>query len=516
MKKIVFFLSVLLWTQGLYATDFASLRKGKSMTIPSGTVIEGIIVSDYRYENTELNPNLEWNRVDLSLTHRTAYIEAVDGSCGYRLVFPILYHNRFERGTLVAIDVSGCYLQAEKKPERYTIQGVDGGKVTVKEVHVALPQKIKRIAQLEDADIYTHVTLSSLEFLDKQGSFSNINERCTITTPLNNTVIDAHYNAADGWAQLLEDADGNAIYMQINASCQWRRNNRGAPKGVGEVSGVLVTGDNRRYGVSFGPYSIRPIVREDIAIPMKEATAFKTIASWRWDRNYKDALHLKEAGWVYWIKSFNDDAILAEKGEGLLYNDASVEMALTKEFNGRHCTDGEGLGSRRAAAIAFKGTTPDWIHPGGNSGIIIQTSTLGYKGNGLIFNFSFVAGDGTASLSWGFPANWTVEYSTDGIHYSSTGYKTCLRPLAAKWQIYDKKNFYSTPYDAAMGYCEQHVVLPSSLLGQETVYVKIVPEGNTLVKLTSDPSADINTLKMSNESDKKVMIRLGMAELKVF
>lgn len=43
------------------------------------TVVEGIVVSDYRSPNMELNPNLNYYSVDLEENDRTVYVEAADG-----------------------------------------------------------------------------------------------------------------------------------------------------------------------------------------------------------------------------------------------------------------------------------------------------------------------------------------------------------------------------------------------------------------------------------------------------
>lgn len=499
-----------------WAADFESLRKGKSMVVPEGTTIEGIITSDYRQPNSELNRNTGWNNVDLSLSHKTAYIESIDGKFGFRLIFPIMYDNRFEAGTLVRIDISGCQLTAEKGPERYTISGISAKTVTVLEKNVPIPEKKRRVAEICPEDIYTKVTLEGLEFLSKQGSFANIYERCAIGTPLNENTIDSHLNAADGWAQLLEDSDGSAIYMQVNSSCPWRRNNIGVPKGVGDVCGIIVTGDNRRYGISFGPYSIRPITFQDIRIPYEESSSFTTVVSWRWDRNYYEGMSLRDAGFVRWAKPLYGDALVAEKGSGLLYTDAKVEFGPSVEYDSRYTTDGDGLGYRYAGAIKFGGNANDWIHSYGNSSIIVETSTEGFEGKGLLFNFSMLAGDHSGAIAWGYPAKWSVEYSTDGKKYKSAGYEFFLRPLASRSEIVDKSKFQCIPYDAAMGYCEHHVALSSELMGQKKLFVRIIPVGSTLVGMTTNPDADYNSLKADGGTDRKMAIRLGMAEIKTY
>lgn len=497
------------------AAPLQSLRGGKSRTLPEGTVIEGIVISDWRLENTELNPNIEWDRVDVGLTHRTAYIESTDGSCGLRLVFDSQYFNKLCRGSLVSIDVSQCSLEAESNPERYTVRGIGSDKVTVKNASAGIPVKKKKISQLQDEDIYTQVTLTGLEFLSKQGSFSNILEQCTLSTPLNYTVVDKRYHAADGWAGLLEDAEGSHIYMQVNSRCQWRRNNIGVPRGVGNVTGVVVTGDNRRYGGSFGKYSLRPIAREDIAIPAEEASSFRTVASWRWDRNYYNALNLKNAGQVKWVPKdgVQADAVIAEKGSGLLYSDSGCTMRPSTEYDARHCTDGNGNGSRKAGSLMFSGKGSNWIRPSGNASVTMETSTEGVDGKGLLFNFSFVAG--VHDVTFGIPAVWTVEYSTNGSKWTPAGLTVPLRPIAWEGTNFGK-GFAGTSYDCAMGFSEYSVALPASLLGQKKVYVRIIPVGRTLTNLfPTEPATDINSVS-SSDTGRSIDIRFGMVELKAY
>ena len=58
-----------LWGQAAAAGPFGQLRglcePGKSVLLTAPTVVEGIVVSDYRSPNMELNPNLNYYSVDL-------------------------------------------------------------------------------------------------------------------------------------------------------------------------------------------------------------------------------------------------------------------------------------------------------------------------------------------------------------------------------------------------------------------------------------------------------------------
>ena len=249
---------------GVRADDFAALRAeaaGRTVRLAPGTQLEALVVSDYRSQNMELNPNVSWDKVDLGENLRTAYVESPDGRYGFRLRFAGIYENRLERGDRVRLDLGGCSLTGETDPERYTVDGLCTANVEVLERGVALPAKERRIADLKDEDLYTYVTLAGTEFLSKQGCYANVFESCVQRSRLN--AFDQPSRRTDGWASLLKDADNGSIYMLVNTKCAWRRDGRGVPHGVGAVSGVLVHTPMRRYGGDMGRYAIRPLDERD-------------------------------------------------------------------------------------------------------------------------------------------------------------------------------------------------------------------------------------------------------------
>ena len=93
---------------GVRADDFAALRAeaaGRTVRLAPGTQLEALVVSDYRSQNMELNPNVSWDKVDLGENLRTAYVESPDGRYGFRLRFAGIYENRLERGDRVRLDL---------------------------------------------------------------------------------------------------------------------------------------------------------------------------------------------------------------------------------------------------------------------------------------------------------------------------------------------------------------------------------------------------------------------------
>ena len=196
---------------GVRADDFAALRAeaaGRTVRLAPGTQLEALVVSDYRSQNMELNPNVSWDKVDLGENLRTAYVESPDGRYGFRLRFAGIYENRLERGDRVRLDLGGCSLTGETDPERYTVDGLCTANVEVLERGVALPAKERRIADLKDEDLYTYVTLAGTEFLSKQGCYANVFESCVQRSRLN--AFDQPSRRTDGWASLLKDADNGS------------------------------------------------------------------------------------------------------------------------------------------------------------------------------------------------------------------------------------------------------------------------------------------------------------------
>ena len=128
LKYLLAAAALLLWGQAAAAGPFGQLRglcePGKSVLLTAPTVVEGIVVSDYRSPNMELNPNLNYYSVDLEENDRTVYVEAADGSCGIRLRFDEASENRLARYDRVRLDLNGCRLTRTAAPDCMTLTGV--------------------------------------------------------------------------------------------------------------------------------------------------------------------------------------------------------------------------------------------------------------------------------------------------------------------------------------------------------------------------------------------------------
>ena len=526
MRRLIILLAALFVAMNISAASFAELRdkvgNRESITLPQGTEIEGIIVSDYTSFNMETAPQVSAQTVDLGLNFRTAYVQSLDGTLGFRLVFNSVYDNRIPRFSRVKIDLGGALLTKEVNPERYTLSNIVGAFVQVLEKNVKVDSKVRHIADLTDQDLYTFVTLADVEFMSKEGSYTNVHEKKVMRTYIN--FFKTHADGPiDGSGLLLKDNQGDDIFMPVNTKCTWRRDGDRVPQGVGFVDGVLVHTALRRYG-DIGRYAIRPATKSDIRIPMESSSSYETIVEWNWDRNYDVALNLENQGLQEWVfgEAFEADRVLPDVGKGYLYTTVDAKMRLDNEHNSRCAQDGNdaGAGAREWAVLRLNSDTRDWyIYNGdrivGANAVVVEASTVGYEGSGVSFEFTFGAGNCSANLSWGFPGEWQVAYSLDGRNFIPVQKTFYLRPL---WynpaNIKELGGVRELCYDAAPGLAECRVPLPAFLLGKEKVYFRIFPSSDKLAILPENPEDDINGGTMKPDFSHSFVLRLGKVSVK--
>ena len=498
------------------------MRNRESVILPQGTEIEGIVVSDYMSHNMETTPQISFKELDLGLNFRTAYIQSHDGKYGFRVVFNSVYDNRFPRFSKVKMDLGGAVLTRETEPERYTLSNIVGAFIEILEKDVHVEPKVRHIAELTDNDIYTFVTLSDVEFMSKEGSYTNVHEKKVMKTYLND--FKTHSDGPiDGSGLLLKDNQGDDIFMPVNTKCSWRRNGDRVAQGVGFVDGVLVHTVLRRYG-DIGRYAIRPASRKDIRIPMDTTSSYETIVEWNWDRNYDVALNLERQGLQEWIsgETLLADRVLPDVGIGYLSTTVNATMRLDAEWNSRCVHDGNdaGSGAREWSVLRLNSDTKDWyIFSGdrivGSNAVLVETSTKGFEGRGVSFEFTFSAGNCSADLAWGFPGEWQVAYSVDGRNFIPVQKIFLLRPL---WynttNVKDLGGVRDLCYDATPGSVECRVMLPAFLLGKDKVFFRIYPASDKLTVLPENPADDINSGTMKNGFSHGFALRLGKVSVK--
>ena len=502
--------------QQVSAQEVKSFEQVRALAVEDKTpiseslIIEGVVISDCDSPNMDINHNTSTAKTDITHNMRTAYIQTPDGKYGFRLKFNAAEDNGLYRYGTVRLDLKGATIVKEYNPERYTIRNLtsenvisfkkgDASQVVCKEKH---------IKDLTDEDVYTYVTLKDLEFIFKDGSYTNIWEPYCIKSELHN--VPSPYGVTsrmDGWASLLRDTDNNAIYMHVNTLCQWRRTGKPVPKGMVDVSGIVVSTINRRHGGPMGRFQIRPVDEKDIVLT-KGKSPFKTLVGWFYEANNGAEVNYEMMGYK---TSQNDkkevkgDRLIAEVGKGFMWTTSDSYFVLTNDYND---VSTHKRGAVYAGAIGFEGPTTSWYifdsnnRVVGTNSVFIEFSTAKLSGTAMSVCFDFGAGKQSADTSWQYPAQWKVECSYDGRRWvtlkdtATDQLITNLRPVPfwpSALKLLGDKKVKPTGYDCGMGLQQHTYAIPAAAFGCEKVLIRITPASDKLAQIRSREEHDMMT-----------------------
>ena len=434
--------------------SFQELRGRVPGTIHGSFLIEGFIVSDPASPNVCSSPQDGQFSYDRTEGGRTAYLESTDASYGLCLKFTDAAENVVPRWSKVLVSLDGLTLERESNPIRYTLHGLTADKITVAEDGTAVPEKSRAIAQLSDADIFTYVSLQSVEIMCKDGSYTNASEGYSLQDELN--PLGATAPRWDVAPLLCTDSSGDVIYMLTNAAAPWRRTGRDIAwyscvhQGAGTLGGIVVADEVApvRWG-NLGKYQIRPVSVEDIDLGGPRFS--NTICEWNWN-DFEEKLS-------------------PDEGKGTLHKyDAATRFV--NDYNnpylpvedipsGNSSSNLKGLVA--GAAICL---TQSWwdFEAGEGKYFDVEFSTAGLAGSNLVFGIVWGHGLGTSSTAGG-PSRWNVLYSTDGENFTQLG---LFKQRSCAWWSSPQ-----TSQDAAPGYTEHLVKLPSSCFGRSKVTVRL-------------------------------------------
>lgn len=260
---------------------FAELRAmvtGNELVIDRNYTIEGIVVSDPTSENVAGNTPISATKIDATVNGRTLYVESTDGSSGLMFLLDDAADNIFERWAHITLTLDNTTVRRLADPERYVVEGLSPNAVFAYEAATAAeaPVKERHIAELTPEDLYTYVRLKDCEFPVGEGSFSLVNENYGYLGTTGYTFLDMYPTA-------VRDAQGGHLYCLTNFRAPWRRDGSRIPQGSGDLGGVVVHETFERFerDGDIGDYQIRPVCREDIAIPASAARRkSKILAEW--------------------------------------------------------------------------------------------------------------------------------------------------------------------------------------------------------------------------------------------
>ncbi len=475
--------------------------------------ITGIVISDYRSPNMEENPCLPEDMangivntnvsqstmnnvmqvVDTTASRKTAYIESEDGRLGFRLVFDDMADNTLAFGTRMTISLAGTALIRESDPVRYTISGLGKENMLESVPEVEVPQRVKKISELTEDDMYTYVGISGVEFPVKEGSYTDIRENHALWSSVNDLTVSLtdskRYFYMDGFANLLVDDAGKAICAPINMLCTWRKPAAGIPQGAGTAYGIIVHNEIRRYGDA-GKYQLRVVDEKGFA-NLTGQSEWNLIAGW--DKGVLAA-------------SYGSATMTCEKPEATISAKHSYKSttAQTKSTCGISPT---------YKSLNIVSPVCDWYgwsagKVSSYNGLRMDFSTVGISGNEIMVAFRFYAGNPSIPSSFqAYPSHWCVEYSIDGGEYKlaanadlSGNPYVHLRNIAfTKVSI----GSFSTPTttSTALGASAHAFCIPAEAFGKDNVSVRIRPYDTVMSALPSVFTAEVENSNVTAKSD---------------
>lgn len=423
--------------------------------------MEGYVISDCRSLNMAENPNTAHDVLDRSVSAKTVYVSSEDGSTGVRVILDKASDNVFKPGMKVAFSLDGVSLEKKTAPECYTLKGVRTDNLLKVENGYPVAPKVKTISQLGAEDIHTLVTLTDVEFVNKEGSYTNIREG---------------YDFFDGWASLLVDAEGESIFAPVNLDCNWRRTGAGVPQGSGTVTGIIVSEELVRLG-NPGDYQIRVV--DDSGFDMTDEPNLKDFVVWKGNPGEKHKII---------------DVIGADVGTATLRTEiaesdistVSADQAIraVADFSG---TTRANNGMLNSTALGYQVKLDGWYHFDENGsvdstkGLLMNFSTKGQNGK-MVAYISFLAWGVNGSYRVA-PAHWTFQYSTDGETYTTLAPSVRtdnvsdfvhLRPGPSGEDYHNGRKYFPSAY-MAQGFCDVVYLLPSDVMDKDDVWIRFAP-----------------------------------------
>lgn len=480
--------------QEISFTDLRSKATSTGVELEQFSLLKGVVISDCTSKNMAQNPVLSLDEagdmvndkvtstvrsqsaqvVDTTASERTAYIQAIDGSAGFRLVFDHKDDNVLTFGSEVTIDLGGTVLRYEDNPVRYTISGLAGMNILESNPGNVV-EKNRKIGELTDDDIYTFVSLTDVEFPVKEGSYTDIRDNLALRSAVNSlcTKETQLYCCLDGTVTTLVDKDGDVICCPVNVLCQWRRPAEGLPKGTGAAKGIITYNDIPRYG-NAGRYQLRVLDQTGFAGLKNTSSNWNTIASW-------------DHGTL--ASNQGNMTIVCEKPEATIVDEHSYKSV--SPDTKKTCGVSDDFRSIRVTSSVKGWYKWDDDQIVGYNGMLFSFPTTEISGEKLMLTFRFYAGRcGTANTYQAFPSHWCVEYSVDGGKkwtYASNGDLSGneyvhLRGIAT---IYFTLNgfLYSPSTSYALGASSHSFTMPSEVFGKENVMIRIRPYDNVMSSL---------------------------------
>lgn len=471
-----------------------------------GLYLEGVVITDNSEGNGAPNANISPIIQDNTLSGRTIYLQAPDGSAGVMIVFDSEADNFTRRYDAVTFLLDGTTVNAYENPTRYVITGATAGNLAATKAGSSFDvvKKEKRMSELTDADVYTFVTLKDCEIPIRKGPFMPIDIRLS--------------SVINRYPMVIRDIEGSTMHLMTNLTAAWQRDGKGLPQGSGSISGILVheTCDNFEWDTAvaaaraldglmedyiteigeIGRYQIRPVTRAEIALADDFEDGFSDlIMEVRWFNKSSDNLVINVSNNVVYstwpaveypasdpsvkgylevvggsdpkVDNYRDWTMVGPLVDGLI-KDPSLGNGVYDCFGRSAQTT---VSSYASTGQLVEGVGSAWrdIKWTSSKNWRATFSTEGLTTANLPLSVQFGVCGGLGELVGG-PRYWVAEYSTDGSNWTELGPYTVpdfpIRSSRRAWQCPGYK------------YVSFTLPMDDELLGKKKVYVRMHPTDN--------------------------------------
>ena len=483
---------------------------------------EGVVISDCLSKNTALNPSVAYNVVDTTVSNRTVYVMDRRGGNGIRLLFKEGETNTLRQGMDVKVRLKGLEVQREDNPVRYSIVGLNATSILSAQEGTVPVATRKKLSQLSDDDLYTLVTLTDLEFVNKGGAYTNVYEGYSLKTSFNPNNITIPTDCA---GCLMVDDELKAVFCPVNMLCPWRRPVSGLPRGVCDVTGILVHEELTRVAGP-GKYQLRVLDEEGFA-PTGEESRLEDIAVWngaKWHYDFSQFAEKYAYDGANTIVPSEDytPASGTARGELTFENKKTTTTAYLRSMRNYSRSDYAEFGCLNNRSLGVCSRLEGWYNFGedgsllSTNGLVATLNTEGLGGNAVLAYVSFNCW-GSAGWYRVFPAHWCLEYALDGESaYTPVppilGDKPWVRllpgPYGVAW-ISGRRYYPSSSMSA--GYSDHVFALPADILGKSGVRIRLRPYDEYINDYPTSSSTfsqpcDVSTINAGSSADTDIRI----------
>ena len=483
---------------------------------------EGVVVSDCLSKNTALNPSVAYNVVDTTVSNRTVYVMDRRGGNGIRLLFKEGETNTLRQGMDVKVRLKGLEVQREDNPVRHSIVGLNATSILSAQEGTVPVATRKKLSQLSDDDLYTLVTLTDLEFVNKGGAYTNVYEGYSLKTSFNPNNITIPTDCA---GCLMVDDELKAVFCPVNMLCPWRRPVSGLPGGVCDVTGILVHEELTRVAGP-GKYQLRVLDEEGFA-PTGKESRLEDIAVWngaKWHYDFSQFAEKYAYDGANTIVPSEDytPASGTARGELTFENKKTTSTAYLRSMRNYSRSDYAEFGCLNNRSLGVCSRLEGWYNFGedgsllSTNGLVATLNTEGLGGNAVLAYVSFNCW-GSAGWYRVFPAHWCLEYALDGESaYTPVppilGDKPWVRllpgPYGVAW-ISGRRYYPSSSMSA--GYSDHVFALPADILGKSGVRIRLRPYDEYINDYPTSSSTfsqpcDVSTINAGSSADTDIRI----------